>query len=61
MVLICNHPDGVLEVVNYFEKENVSLSKKIITMKKSKFPSWNNLKSNKKRLEIREIIKKIGD
>ena len=61
MVLICNHPDGVLEVVNYFEKENVSLSEKIITMKKSKFPSWNDLKNNKKRLEILGIIKKIGD
>ncbi|MDA8683202.1 cupin domain-containing protein, partial [Gammaproteobacteria bacterium] len=35
----------------------VSLSEKIITMKKSKFPSWNDLESNKKRLEIREIIK----
>ena len=61
MVLVCNHPDGVLEVVNYFEKENISLSEKIITMKKSKFPSWNDLINNKKRLEIHEIIKKIGD
>ena len=30
-------------------------------MKKSKFPSWNDLKNNKKRLEILGIIKKIGD
>lgn len=61
MVLVCNHTDGASEVINYFEKENVSLSKTICKMKKSKFPSWNDLKNNNKRLETLEIIKSIGD
>ena len=61
MVLVCNDLNGAIEVVQFFEKENISLSKKISKMKKSKSPTWNDLISSKKRFEILEVLKSIGD
>ena len=61
MVLVCNDFQGASEVVRCFEKENMSLSKKIGIMKKSKSPTWNDLVSNEKRLKTLEVLKKIGD
>lgn len=61
MVLVCNDLDGAIEVVQFFEKENISLSKKISKMKKSKSPTWNDLISSEKRFEILEVLKSIGD
>ena len=59
MILVCNNRKEVINIIDSFEKNKVSLSNKIYKMKKSLDIDWNELRTNKRRTIIKNKINKI--
>ena len=61
MILICNNRNEVINVINAFDQNNVSLSSKMSKMiKKLKF-DWDNLIKSTRRETIKEKLKQIEE
>jgi beta-N-acetylhexosaminidase len=59
MILVCNNRKEVINIIDSFEKNKVSLSNKIYKMKKSLNIDWSQLIVNKRRAIIKDKINNI--
>jgi beta-N-acetylhexosaminidase len=59
MILVCNNRKEVINIIDSFEKNKVSLSNKIYKMKKSLNIDWKELIVNKRRAIIKDKINNI--
>ena len=59
MVLICNNRKEAINVVNTFEDNKVSLSKKISRMKKKSIVVWEDLKASNRKINIQNKLETI--
>ena len=60
MILVCNNRCQAINVVEAFEKNDISLSKKIHQMRKTSNTDWDNLSRNNRRSIVKEKLKNIG-
>ena len=56
MILICNDRDGAYKALDFMEKQGISQSKKLFSLKASKLISWKSLETEPRRLEILERL-----
>jgi beta-N-acetylhexosaminidase len=56
MILVCNNRSGALEVLNFFEENNISKTEKVYSMLMSRDISWLDLDKNPERNEIRNEL-----
>jgi beta-N-acetylhexosaminidase len=61
MILICNNRNEVINVINAFDQNNVSLSSKMSKMTKKLKVDWDNLIKSTRRETIKEKLKQIGE
>lgn len=61
MILVCNNRNEVINVINAFDQNNVSLSGKISKMTKRLKVDWSNLIKSKRRESIKEKLKQIEE
>ena len=61
MILVCNNISGASEVIKYFEKKDISLTKSISKLKPSKKIQWTDLEDDQRRLKVQATLKQIGD
>ena len=61
MILVCNNRNEVINVINAFDQNNVSLSGKISKMTKRLKIDWDNLTTSKRREAIKEKLKQIEE
>ena len=59
MILVCNNRKEVINIIDSFEKNKVSLSNKIYKMKKDLDIDWNELMTNKRRTIIKNKLNNI--
>ena len=62
MVLICNDRPAALEAINFLEKEKISQSQKVTSLKVSESISWADLENDSRRIDIIDklnIIEKL--
>ena len=59
MIIICNDRDGVIKVLNHFDKNNFGLSNKLSVMEKLNKVCWNELKENKRAISTKNKINKM--
>ena len=59
MIIICNDRDGVIKVLNHFDKNNFGLSNKLSAMQKLNKVCWNELKENKRAISTKNKINKM--
>ena len=60
MILVCNNRCQAINVVEAFEKNDISLSKKIHQMRKTSNTDWDDLSRNNRRSVVKEKLKTIG-
>ena len=60
MILVCNNRCQAINVVEAFEKNDISLSKKIHQMRKTSNTDWDDLSRNNRRSIVKEKLKNIG-
>ena len=61
MILICNNRNEVINVINAFDQNNVSLSSKMSKMTKKLKIDWDNLIKSTRRETIKEKLKQIEE
>ena len=61
MILICNNRNEVINVINAFDQNNVSLSSKMSKMTKKLKVDWDNLIKSTRREAIKEKLKQIEE
>ena len=60
MILVCNNRYEAINVIEAFEKNDISLSKKIHQMRKTSNTDWDDLSRNNRRSVVKEKLKTIG-
>ena len=60
MILICNDRTGACKALDFMEKQGISQSKKLFSLKASKSISWEGLEIEPRRLEILERLKHLN-
>ena len=60
VVLVCNDNIGTLDVIDAFEKNDVQTSTKIQILQNSAHIDWNDLKSQDRVRNIKNLIKEMG-
>lgn len=60
MILVCNNRYEAINVIEAFEKNDISLSKKIHQMRKTSNTDWDDLSRNNRRSIVKEKLKNIG-
>ena len=60
MIIITNDRAGVVEVLEYLNKNNFDLNNKLSVMKKSCDVCWNELNEDKRTESIKKILNEIG-
>ena len=61
MILVCNNRNEVINVINAFDQNNVSLSSKMSKMTKKLKVDWDNLIKSTRREAIKEKLKHIEE
>jgi beta-N-acetylhexosaminidase len=61
MILVCNNRNEVINVINAFDQNNVSLSSKMSKMTKKLKVDWDNLIKSTRRGAIKEKLKQIEE
>ena len=61
MILVCNNRNEVINVINAFDQNNVSLSSKMSKMTKKLKVDWDNLIKSTRREAIKEKLKQIEE
>lgn len=59
MILVCNCPEGALEVLDYMQSNHVDGSDRIAAMRATKAQSWEQLAGDGRRLKIIEKIQTL--
>ncbi len=59
MILVCNCPEGAVEVLSYMEKQNVPQNDKIGAMRSSKSVAWSDLEQSPRRLAVIEKLSSV--
>ena len=59
MILVCNCPEGTVEVLSYMEKQNVPQNDKIGAMRSSKSVAWSDLEQSPRRLAVIEKLSSV--
>ncbi len=59
ILLICNDRPAVIEALNFMKEKKISSNGNLSNLKSSKLISWNKLKLNSRRSEIRKKIRNI--
>ena len=59
MILVCNCPEGALEVVEFMQHNNISRCDKIATMRARKSVDWAELKSSRKRQQTIALLQQL--
>lgn len=57
MILVCNCPEGAIEVLSFMEQQHLSLSEELSCMRPTKIVEWNSLEKSTRRASI---IKKLS-
>ena len=60
MILICNDRTGACKALDFMEKQGISQSKKLFSLKASKSISWESLEIEPRRLEILERLNHLN-
>ena len=60
MILVCNNRKEIINIINAFEENEVSLSRKIYKMRKDLDMDWNELRASKRRAIIKDKLNNIG-
>jgi len=56
MILVCNCPQGAVEVLSYMESANISQSSKLASMVAKRSISWSDLEGSPRRLAISQKV-----
>lgn len=56
MILVCNCPQGAVEVLSYMESANISQSSKLASMVAKRSISWSDLEGSPRRLAIAQKV-----
>lgn len=56
MILVCNCPQGAVEVLSYMESANISQSSKLASMVAKRSISWSDLEGSSRRLAISQKV-----
>ena len=56
MILVCNCPEGAVEVLSYMERENVPQNDRIGAMRSSKSVAWSDLEQSSRRSAVIEKL-----
>ena len=59
MILVCDCPEGAVEVLSYMEKQNVPQNDKIGAMRSSKSVAWSDLEQSPRRLAVIEKLSSV--
>lgn len=59
MILVCNCPEGALEVLEYMQSNNIDGGDRIAAMRAAKAHSWDQLARDERRLKIIEKIQTL--
>ena len=59
MILVCNWPEGALDVVDFMQHNNISRCDKIATMRARKSVDWGELKSSRKRQQTIALLQQL--
>jgi beta-N-acetylhexosaminidase len=60
MILVCNCPEGVVEVLDFMNSTAVDSCDKIARMRARKFMSWDELENHPRRLDTIKKLKELG-
>ena len=60
MILVCNCPEGVVEVLDFMGSTAVDSCDKIAGMRARKFMSWDELEKHPRRLDTIKKLKELG-
>ena len=59
MILVCNCPEGVVEVLDFMDSAAVDSCDKVARMRARKFMSWDELENHPRRLDTIEKLKEL--
>ena len=60
MILVCNCPEGVVEVLDFMGSTAVGSCDKIGRMRARKFMSWDELENHPRRLDTIKKLEELG-
>lgn len=60
MILVCNCPEGVSEVLEYMQKASITASDKIFKMRASNSVSWQQLIEQPRYIDVKQIVENLA-